>query len=137
MFSLGANTPVVTTVLRWLVKRTHRRQTGMRGLRRQPKGLPLHSLWPRERPGASKARRALPPQRYDLTALLAREGGDISPIVRPLFDALTSQTLARSATKWLTVNPVAKQHLRDLATGAAPRTHDTFTTHPSPESAGV
>ena len=69
----------------------------------------------------------------DLSGLLAGDDGDISPIVRPLFDALSTQTLARSATIWLTVNPAAKQLLRDLATGAAPLTHDTFTTHPSPE----
>ena len=69
----------------------------------------------------------------DLSGLLAGDDGDISPIVRPLFDALSTQTLARSATIWLTVNRAAKQLLRDLATGAAPLTHDTFTTHPSPE----
>ena len=56
----------------------------------------------------------------DLSGLLAGDDGDISPIVRPLFDALSTQTLARSATIWLTVNPAAKQLLRDLATGAAP-----------------
>lgn len=69
----------------------------------------------------------------DLTALLADGHGDISPIVRPLFDALTSQTLARSATIWLINNPAAKQLLRDLATGVVPLTHDTFTAHGSPQ----
>lgn len=68
----------------------------------------------------------------DLTVLLADDNGDLSSIVRPLFDALTTQTIARSATIWLTTNPDAKQLLRDLATGTAPLTHDTFTAHPSP-----
>ena len=68
----------------------------------------------------------------DLTELLRAPTGDIPPALRPLFDALTQQQHARSATIWLTINKDAKKLLRDFATGAAPIAHQTFTEHPSP-----
>lgn len=73
----------------------------------------------------------------DLTALLGGSTGIIPPSVRPIFDALTTQKHARSATIWLTVNPAAKQLLADLATGDAPMEHESFTAHPWPKKVAL
>lgn len=66
----------------------------------------------------------------DLREILDDGKGEIADKMRPLYHALTTQRLARSARIWLTVNPPTTQLLRDLASGQAPLNHETFTLHP-------
>lgn len=68
----------------------------------------------------------------DLTEILDDGSGQIAAAMRPLYQALTSQRLARSARVWLTINPPTTQLLRDLAADRAPLKHETFTEHPEP-----
>lgn len=68
----------------------------------------------------------------DLTELFDDGSGTVAAGLRPLFDALAAQKLARSARIWLTVNPEATQLIRDLARGKALLEHATFTDHPAP-----
>lgn len=66
--------------------RTHRRRTSMRGLRRHPKDFQRTQRGAKDEP----VRRGLCAHwrlTDDLSGLLAGDDGDISPIVRPLFDA--------------------------------------------------
>jgi integrase len=68
----------------------------------------------------------------DLTVLLDDGNGRINPALQPLFAALSSQKLARSARIWMITNPHAKNLLRDIAQGDASISHETFTGHPQP-----
>jgi len=68
----------------------------------------------------------------DLTVLLDDGTGRINEALQPLFAALTSQKLARSARIWMITNPTAKFLLRDIARGEASIAHETFTGHPQP-----
>jgi hypothetical protein len=68
----------------------------------------------------------------DLTILFDDGTGQINDALHPLFVALTSQKLARSARVWMIANPTAKNLMRDIALGAAPIAHEIFTNHPQP-----
>ncbi|MCU1527105.1 MAG: hypothetical protein JWP75_868 [Frondihabitans sp.] len=68
----------------------------------------------------------------DLTVLLNDGTGRISPTVKPLFTAMTGQVHARSARIWLLTNPHTTKLLQDLASGAVPLEHSTFTDHEQP-----
>lgn len=68
----------------------------------------------------------------DLTILFTDTTGQISPVMLPLFTALTQQAHARSARVWLIINPHSRALIRDLARGVAPLKHATFTGHRYP-----
>ena len=69
--------------------------------------------------------------RADLSIALDDGTNHVSPVLRPLFDAICQQPNALSAILWLRKPPV-RDLLHQLAVGAVPISRETFSSHPHP-----